>query len=49
MSASGRYGALAASVVLARSVDMDDAAIREMFEKILTEEFPEKMMEDSRH
>jgi len=38
------YASLAASVVLARSVGMDDAAAREMFEQILTEDFPEEML-----
>jgi len=42
------YAALAAAVVLARSVDMDDAAIRERFDKILKEEFPESMLKEGR-
>jgi len=40
------YGALAAAIVLARSADMDDQAIRGWFEEILTKEFPEAMMAD---
>ena len=43
------YSALAAAVVLARSIDMQDTAIRTQFESILTEEFPEAMMKDSKH
>jgi hypothetical protein len=42
------YAALAAAVVLARSVDMDDAAVRSRFEVILKEEFPEAMLKDSK-
>jgi hypothetical protein len=42
------YAALAAAVVLARSVDMDDAAIRERFDRILKEEFPESMLKEGR-
>lgn len=42
------YAALAAAVVLARSVDMDDAAVRERFDKILSEEFPESMLKEGR-
>jgi len=38
------YASLAASVVLARSVGMDDEAAREMFDQILTEDFPEAML-----
>ncbi len=38
------YSALAAALVLARSIDMDDKAIRAQFETILTEEFPEEML-----
>jgi hypothetical protein len=43
------YAALAAAVVLARSVDMDDQAIQSRFDVILAEEFPESMMQDSKH
>jgi hypothetical protein len=42
------YAALAAAVVLARSVDMDDAAVRSRFEVILKEEFPEAKLKDSK-
>jgi hypothetical protein len=42
------YAALAAAVVLARSVDMDDVAVRSRFEVILKEEFPEAMLKDSK-
>jgi hypothetical protein len=42
------YAALSAAVVLARSVDMDDAAVRERFDKILSEEFPESMLKEGR-
>ncbi|MCP4002048.1 MAG: hypothetical protein GY727_14150 [Gammaproteobacteria bacterium] len=42
------YAALAAAAVLARSVDMDDAAIRERFDKILSDEFPESMLKEGR-
>ena len=38
------YASLAAAIVLARSIDMDDATIREQFETILTKEFPEEMI-----
>jgi len=38
------YASLAASVVLARSVGMDDAAAKGLFEQILTEDFPEEML-----
>ena len=41
------YGALAAAVVLARSVGMDDKAIRSQFDEILTNEFPESMVTES--
>lgn len=41
------YGALAAAVVLARSVGMDDAAIRDHFDQILESEFPQSMVTDS--
>lgn len=40
------YAALAAAIVLARSVELDDGAIREHFETILTKEFPEELMGD---
>jgi hypothetical protein len=43
------YGALAAAVVLARSVDMDDKALRARFDEIVEKEFPEAMMKDARH
>jgi hypothetical protein len=39
------YGALAAAVVLARSVGMDDAAIQGQIKLMLEEEFPESMMD----
>ena len=39
------YGALAAAVVLARSVGMDNAAINERIKLMLEEEFPESMMD----
>ena len=39
------YASLAAAVVLARSVDLDDATLRANFEALLTEEFPEGMMQ----
>jgi hypothetical protein len=39
------YGALAAAVVLARSVGMNDADINERIAIMLSEEFPESMME----
>jgi hypothetical protein len=38
------YAALAAAVVLARSVGMDDLAIRSKFKDILENEFPETML-----
>jgi len=38
------YAALAAAVVLARSVGMDDLAIRSRFKEILEKEFPEAML-----
>lgn len=38
------YAALAAAVVLARSVGMDDVAIRSKFNDILQNEFPEAML-----
>ena len=38
------YAALAAAVVLARSVGMDDLAIRGKFKGILENEFPEAML-----
>jgi len=41
------YSALAAAVVLARSVGMDDAAIRSQFDAMLETEFPESMLSDS--
>ena len=41
------YGALAAAVVLARSVGMEDKAIRSQFDEILTNEFPESMVTES--
>ncbi len=40
------YAALAAAVVLGRSVGMDDAALREQFEQMVTVEFPEAMLKD---
>jgi len=43
------YGTLAAAIVLARSVDMDDQTIRGHFEAILTDEFPAGMMKDGKH
>jgi hypothetical protein len=43
------YGALAAAVVLARSVGMDDKAIRSQFDEILTNEFPESMVTEGSH
>jgi hypothetical protein len=42
------YSTLAAAVVLARSVDMGDQAVRGHFEEILTKEFPAEMMNDGR-
>jgi hypothetical protein len=42
------YASLAAAIVLARSVEMDDQAIRDHFEKILTKEFPEGIMGDGK-
>ena len=41
------YGALAAAVVLARSVGMDDKAIRGQFDEMLENEFPESMVTES--
>lgn len=38
------YASLAAAVVLARSIELDDATIRANFEALLTEEFPAEMM-----
>ena len=38
------YAALAAAVVLARSVGMDDLAISSRFKEILENEFPETML-----
>jgi len=38
------YASLAASVVLGRSVGMDDKALRKQFEQMITEEFPEAML-----
>ena len=38
------YASLAAAVVLARSVELDDKTIREQFETLLTEEFPADLM-----
>ena len=38
------YAALAAAVVLARSVGMDDLAINSKFKHILENEFPEAML-----
>jgi hypothetical protein len=43
------YGALAAAVVLARSVGMDNKAIRSQFDEILTNEFPESMVTEGTH
>lgn len=43
------YGALAAAVVLARSVGMDDKAIRSQFDEILINEFPESMVTEGSH
>ncbi len=43
------YGALAAAVVLARSIGMDDKAIQSQFDEILTNEFPESMVTESSH
>jgi hypothetical protein len=43
------YGALAAAVVLARSVGMDDKAIRTQFDEMIENEFPESMVTDSPH
>ena len=40
------YAALAAAVVLARSVGMGDTAIRSKFNEILLHEFPESMLAD---
>jgi hypothetical protein len=41
------YAALAAAVVLARSVGMADKELREQFENMVTVEFPEAMLKDS--
>jgi hypothetical protein len=41
------YAGLAAAVVLARSVGMDDEAISSSFDEILTVEFPESMLTDN--
>ena len=38
------YAALAAAVVLARSVGMDNLALRSRFNEILEHEFPESML-----
>lgn len=38
------YASLAAAVVLARSVGMADAELREQFEQMVTIEFPEAML-----
>lgn len=43
------YAALAAAVVLARSVGMDDPAIRSKFKDILENEFPEAMLIEADH
>jgi hypothetical protein len=43
------YSTLAAAIVLARSVDMGDQAVRGHFEEILMKEFPAEMMKDGRH
>ena len=43
------YGALAAAIVLARSVGMDDKAIRSQFDEILINEFPESMVTEGSH
>jgi hypothetical protein len=43
------YASLAAAIVLARSVEMDDAVIRGHFEEILTKEFPDGMMGDGKN
>ena len=43
------YGALAAAIVLARSVGMDDKAIQSQFDEILTNEFPESMVTEGSH
>jgi len=43
------YAALAAAVVLARSVGMDDQAIRSRFNEILENEFPETMLIEAGH
>jgi hypothetical protein len=43
------YAALAAAVVLARSVGMDDAALRSRFDEILLNEFPETMLTEAGH
>ncbi len=41
------YAALAAAVVLARSVGMDDLAVRSRFNEILENEFPETMLTEA--
>lgn len=41
------YAALAAAIVLARSVGMNDLAIRGKFKDILENEFPEAMLIDA--
>jgi hypothetical protein len=43
------YAALAAAVVLARSVGMEDLAIRSRFTEILENEFPESMLTEAGH
>ena len=40
------YASLAAAVVLARSVGMADAELREQFEQMITVEFPEEMLKE---
>mgnify|MGYP006893387789 CR=1 FL=1 len=40
------YAALAAAVVLARSVGMADKELRDQFEEMITVEFPEAMLKD---
>lgn len=41
------YAALAAAIVLARSVGMNDQAIRSRCNEILEKEFPESMLVDT--
>ena len=41
------YGALAAAVVLARSVGMKDAELRASFDSMVLEEFPESMLTEN--